>query len=227
MPPAEAPEGREPGFFGVSAAPLDQETRAFFQVPDDVEGGVVLLEVVEGSPAAKAGLQNGDVLVSFEGRGVKDFEELRERIAAHAAGDEVAYVARRGAAVLEGKVQLARRMAGEFLPFDLEPMPPEGAPGDLQERLDRVQRDLGRLRERLEARTARRHPRSLGGWIHQEEMAARAARARGDEEKFRWHSIRLGVLREMQEAGAAMPAQRLDRIEEKLDQILAAIHDRK
>jgi len=46
-------------------------------------GGVKLEQVVDGSPAAKAGLQAGDVITALGDRTVGSDEELREAIASH------------------------------------------------------------------------------------------------------------------------------------------------
>ncbi|MDA7951559.1 MAG: S1C family serine protease [Pirellulaceae bacterium] len=46
-------------------------------------------EVLDGSPAAKAGLKPGDVIVSFDGNLVTDFEGLAEMIAQTSPGDRV------------------------------------------------------------------------------------------------------------------------------------------
>ncbi len=52
-------------------------------------GGVKLEQVVDGSPAAKAGLQAGDVITALGDRTVGSDEELREAIASHQSGEKV------------------------------------------------------------------------------------------------------------------------------------------
>lgn len=52
-------------------------------------GGVKLEQVVDGSPAEKAGLQAGDVITAFGDRTVGSDEELREAIASHQSGEKV------------------------------------------------------------------------------------------------------------------------------------------
>jgi serine protease Do len=51
--------------------------------------GVLVRDVHEGSPAERAGIRRGDVLLSVEGREVQDMEALRFRIATHAVGQSV------------------------------------------------------------------------------------------------------------------------------------------
>ncbi|MGH2118222.1 PDZ domain-containing protein, partial [Aerococcus sp. L_32] len=48
------------------------------QLPDDVDGGVYVAEVVVGSAAEAAGLQADDVVVEFAGEAVSDSASLRQ-----------------------------------------------------------------------------------------------------------------------------------------------------
>ncbi len=50
--------------------------------------GVVVVEVLEGAPAATAGLRTGDVVVAFDERPVTETRELQRMIAAAPAGEE-------------------------------------------------------------------------------------------------------------------------------------------
>jgi serine protease Do len=62
------------GYLGI-------ETRALQPGQSGQEGnGVVIARVVPGSPAADAGLQQGDVVRKFDGRDVKSFPELRSLV---------------------------------------------------------------------------------------------------------------------------------------------------
>jgi S1-C subfamily serine protease len=51
--------------------------------------------VAEGSPAAKAGLKKGDVLLAYDGVELSAWRELTERIAAGRPGDAVVLTLRR------------------------------------------------------------------------------------------------------------------------------------
>jgi len=55
----------------------------------DVHAGVLVSEVVEGSPADQAGLQDGDVIIQFEGTEVKDVSHVRQLIKDQGAGEHV------------------------------------------------------------------------------------------------------------------------------------------
>ena len=71
----------------------------FGSVPDmstaDVPG-VKLAGVTAGSPADKAGVQAGDIIVEFGGKPVKDIYEFTDAIGAHKPGDVVTVVVLRG-----------------------------------------------------------------------------------------------------------------------------------
>ena len=66
-------------FLGVSA-----DTRSFGDV-----GGVVVAGVQEGSPAARAGLDAGDTIVSFNGNAVTTYSKLVARLLRWHPGDKV------------------------------------------------------------------------------------------------------------------------------------------
>jgi len=51
--------------------------------------GVLILEVAAGSPAEKAGLKHGDVIVTLEGEKVKNFHDFQLKIAEYLPGDTV------------------------------------------------------------------------------------------------------------------------------------------
>lgn len=219
-----------PGFLGIHVGVLGAETRARFpEIEKDLAAGAVVLEVVKGSPAEAAGFRKGDVLIWFGGKDIGDHEDLFEAVRARREGEKVAYRLRRGTGKIEGWLKLGKRPepVQEEIPLP-EPERPRPPPR-LEDRLDRLDRDVDELRRRLlEARERAaplRHPRSLGGWAHREEQMAKAARKRGDMEKYRWHAIRLSVLKEMQAAEVRLPARRLDRIEKKLDRILERLEE--
>ncbi|GBD41002.1 Periplasmic serine endoprotease DegP [bacterium HR39] len=64
---------------GLRVAPLDEELRAQFDIPDGVSG-LVVVEVDADGPAAEKGLQPGDVIAEAGGRPVKDVADLRRAI---------------------------------------------------------------------------------------------------------------------------------------------------
>jgi len=70
-------------------APADRAYLGVYPGTDSEGGGVKLEQVVDGSPAAKAGLQSGDVITAFGDRTVGSDEELRSAIASHQSGEKV------------------------------------------------------------------------------------------------------------------------------------------
>ncbi len=66
----------------------------------------VITQVQLGSAADKAGIQVGDVISSFDGQQVENFEDLTNKIGAHGPGDEVAVRVERGGTVFETTLAL-------------------------------------------------------------------------------------------------------------------------
>lgn len=59
------------------------------EVPRLDRGGVLIVEVIANSPAAKAGLREGDIIVGFDGQQVRSGEQLAELILERRPGDKV------------------------------------------------------------------------------------------------------------------------------------------
>jgi serine protease Do len=74
------------GWLGVSIQPLTGDLMKQFNLSND--NGVLVGDVVEDSPADKAGMQRGDVIVEFNGTVVKDVRQLRNMVADSAPGKE-------------------------------------------------------------------------------------------------------------------------------------------
>lgn len=77
---------------GVGVAPLTKQLGDYFGVSDGK--GLLVNEVRENSPAAKAGIKAGDVIVQADGKAVSDTEELVEAINAKKEGEVVLNVVR-------------------------------------------------------------------------------------------------------------------------------------
>jgi serine protease Do len=86
---------------------------------DGRSSGVKVRYVYPESPAAAAGLQRGDVLLTMEGQPIEGPGRLRGRISQRQPGDEVAIAARRGQETLPIKARLGRLPEG--LPPDALP----------------------------------------------------------------------------------------------------------
>jgi membrane-associated protease RseP (regulator of RpoE activity) len=92
----QAAPAAEPGYLGVIADVV-------------AGGGVQLIEVVAGGPAADSGMQTGDVIQSVNGRAVATIADLATVMQPFQANDEVTFVVRRGAQVQRVDVTLGRR----------------------------------------------------------------------------------------------------------------------
>ena len=73
------------GYLGVTMAP-----------PTGGQDGALVQEVASGSPADKAGLRPGDLVVAIDGQSVADYGELGARIRAHKPGDKITLKVVRG-----------------------------------------------------------------------------------------------------------------------------------
>lgn len=75
------------GYLGLGLQALDADLRAGLDLPVE---GVLVNSVAPESPAARAGLVKGDVLLKFDGKPVPDPTELRRLVRATAPGRKVA-----------------------------------------------------------------------------------------------------------------------------------------
>jgi putative serine protease PepD len=76
------------------------------------QDGAVVQEVTPDSPAARAGLQAGDAVVSIDGKAVQDRSELVAAIRGHKPGDKVTLVVVRGGNETTITATLTQRPAG-------------------------------------------------------------------------------------------------------------------
>ena len=74
----------------------------------DVEGAHVS-RVVDNTPAAEAGMQDGDIIIEFNGVKIKDWDELREQIAKTKVGDKVKVKVKRADKEVELEVTMGER----------------------------------------------------------------------------------------------------------------------
>jgi serine protease Do len=78
------------GMIGVSIQDVTRELAEQFHLSGNK--GALISEVNKGSPAEKAGLKAGDVVVRFNGRGIGDSAQLRNMVAASAPGSTASVV---------------------------------------------------------------------------------------------------------------------------------------
>lgn len=84
---------------------------AFGSVPDFDEPpkGVRFADVRQGTPADKAGLRPGDILIGFDGKEISNLYDFTYALQAHKPGDEVLVRVLRGSQTIEAKVLLTER----------------------------------------------------------------------------------------------------------------------
>lgn len=83
----------------------------FGSIPDfgQQEGGVLLSGVREGSPADRAGVRKGDVIVKFGKYDVKNLRDFTIALRDQAPGDEVVVVVLRAGKRIETRAVLGER----------------------------------------------------------------------------------------------------------------------
>ena len=72
-------------YLGVELVNLNEPLRAHFGVPEG--SGVLVSNVMDGSPAARAGIQVGDILTRFDGEDVASSRKLTTMVRKAEAGD--------------------------------------------------------------------------------------------------------------------------------------------
>ncbi len=76
------------GWMGVAIQELTPALAQSFQLPEGQEGGVLISEVHQDGPSAKAGLQRGDVILEYGDEMVKDVNHLRNIVARTKVGKQ-------------------------------------------------------------------------------------------------------------------------------------------
>jgi len=75
-------------FLGISFQPLSPAQAKQLSL-DTTQRGAVLMQVQSGSPAAQAGLKNGDIVIAIDGTKITGESTLGEIISQHKPGDKV------------------------------------------------------------------------------------------------------------------------------------------
>lgn len=76
--------GVEPAYFGIKGQEVSEAMQA-----EGIPRGVYIADAVSGGPAYESGLQNGDIIVRFDGRDVATLKELSTQIFSVKPGDTV------------------------------------------------------------------------------------------------------------------------------------------
>lgn len=82
-------DGKEPSHaqLGITMSTITDQLASRYDL--SVESGVYVNSVVEGSGAAKAGIQQGDIITAVDGTTISDSSELMIAVRSHAIGDTI------------------------------------------------------------------------------------------------------------------------------------------
>jgi serine protease Do len=121
------------GWLGVTIQPLTPELAKAFQRGD--KRGALVSSVAEGSPAQKAGLKPGDIILEYNGRPLAKSDDLPRAVAESAVGKDAALLVIRDGKTLTltakvaeleeaGKVAAAKADAKAGLGISVQPVTP-------------------------------------------------------------------------------------------------------
>ena len=95
------------GWLGIQLQEVTTEIAAALGLKET--GGVLVADVIDGTPAQKAGLMDGDVILGIEGEHVKTSNELSRRVASYQPGKKVDLKVQRDGKVRNITVTLGQR----------------------------------------------------------------------------------------------------------------------
>ncbi len=95
------------GFVGAAVGDVNPQTVKEFDLK--ATSGALISSVVDGQPAAKAGLQPGDVVVKIDGKAVTSGAQMKNMVASKAPGSSVQMEVNRGGQTLNLTVKLEER----------------------------------------------------------------------------------------------------------------------
>lgn len=90
-------------YIGLSGLNIDQATAKF----NNLQEGIYVAQVLSNTPAAKAGIKKGDIIIGIEGQEVKTMEKLNEIKNSKKIGDVITLKIVRNKEEIEVKVTLA------------------------------------------------------------------------------------------------------------------------
>jgi len=95
------------GYIGIYIQDVNENLAKYYKL-DKVEG-VIITDVQSGSPAEKAGLKPGDLVIKVNNKTVEDASSLISTISNIAPGGEVSLTIKRGSQEMEVKVTVGKR----------------------------------------------------------------------------------------------------------------------
>ena len=136
-------------YIGVSLVNLSPELREHFGAPKDA--GVLVESVQDDSPAEKAGLKVGDVVLSADGKDVKSSADLRNALREKKEGDSVRIEVLRGRSRQTFVATVKERDTPRVFQLDDLPGMLGGTPGspEWRARIERFGGDCNDLQTRI------------------------------------------------------------------------------
>ena len=97
------------GWIGVEAQEITQELADSFGLPE--VSGALIAGVQRGSPADVGGIKPGDILLSVDGKAVKDPQVMLDLIASQKPGEMVPFQMRRQKTLFDAPIRIGKRPA--------------------------------------------------------------------------------------------------------------------
>ncbi len=95
------------GWLGIQLQEVTTEIAAAIGLKET--GGVLVADVIDGTPAQKAGLEDGDVILGIEGEDVRTANELSRRVASFPPGEKIQLRVQRDGKIRNMTVKLGQR----------------------------------------------------------------------------------------------------------------------
>lgn len=101
------------GYLGVNIQTITPDLAKALEIEETA--GALVADVVADSPAAKSGVERGDIIKNFDGKSVKDSRDLSAKVAATPVGEEIKLTVLRDGAEKELTVTVEKLSADEAL----------------------------------------------------------------------------------------------------------------
>ncbi len=99
------------GYLGVGLYPLALPAHLRASLKIEGDGGLMIIGVEEGGPAARGGILLGDVIVALDGKPIEDHEALQSRLGTESVGKRLAITVLRGDRLVQASVEIGERPA--------------------------------------------------------------------------------------------------------------------
>ncbi len=109
------------GWLGVQIQSLSEDSAEALGLPNT--NGAIVAEVIEGSPAQKAGVKQGDVVLKMNGTQIKDNKDLSRKVAGLQVGQTASFTIWRDNKEINVSVTIAKRPGEEQVSSNDKPKP--------------------------------------------------------------------------------------------------------